>query len=75
MKLELGQIAKVKKYNSQQFLQDLKRVRDVVVITPKSNAWLHVKKSELMREAEERKIHYYITDKLFKRVRDAMVVM
>ena len=68
-------IKKIKKHNSQQFLDDLKRVRDVMVIMPKSNVYLHVTKSELMREAEEMKIHYYITDKIFKVVRDVMVVM
>lgn len=67
-------IKKIKEYNSQQFLDDLKRVRDVMVIMPKSNAYLHVKKSELMREAQYSKIHYYITDKIFRVVRDVMVV-
>ena len=67
-------IKKIKKHNSQQFLDDLKRVRDVMVITPKSNAYLHVTKKELRKEAETCKISYYITDKIFISVRDVMVV-
>ena len=68
-------IKKIKEHNSQQFLDDLKRVGDVMVITPKSNAYLHVSKKELRKEAEGGKINYYITDKIFRRVRDVMVVM
>ena len=67
-------IKKIKEHNSQQFLDDLKRVRDVMVITPKSNAYLHVSKKELRKEAMEGKIHYYITDKVFRVVRDVMVI-
>jgi hypothetical protein len=67
-------IKKIKEHNSQQFLDDLKRVRDVMVIMPKSNAYLHVTKQELRKEAMEGKIHYYITDTIFRVVRDVMVV-
>tara|TARA_R100000541_G_scaffold26952_1_gene36289 strand:- start:263 stop:475 length:213 start_codon:yes stop_codon:yes gene_type:complete len=67
-------IKKIKKHNPQQFLDDLKRVREVMVITPRSNAYLHVAKKELRKEAEEGKIRYYITDKIFRSVRDVMVV-
>ena len=68
-------IKKIKEHNSQQFLDDLKRVRDVMVITTKSNAYLHVSKKELRKEAEDGEIRYYITDKIFRSVRDVMVVM
>lgn len=67
-------IKKIKQHNPQKFLDDLRRVRDIMVIMPKSNACLHVKKSELMREAQEGKIHYYITDRIFMVARDVMVV-
>ena len=65
---------KIELHNSKQFLDDLKRVRDVMVITGRSNAYLHVTKKELKKEAETRKIHYYITDKIFRSVRDVMVI-
>jgi len=67
-------IKEIKKHNPQSFLDDLKRVRDVMVITQKSNAYLHVSKSELKKEASFGKINYYITDKIFKVVRDVMVI-
>lgn len=68
-------IKKIKKLNPPQFLVDLKAVKDVIVITPKSNAYLHVKKQELKKEAESVKIHYYITDKLFHVKRNVMVII
>ena len=67
-------IKRIKKHNPQQFLDDLTRVRDVMVIMPRSNAFLHVTKQELRQEAMNGKIHYYITDTIFKVVRDVMVV-
>ena len=65
---------KIKKYNSQKFLDDLKSVSEVMVITGKSNAYLHVTKKELRKEAEDCKIEYYITDRIFTVKRDVMVV-
>jgi len=67
-------IKKIKVHNSQQFLDDLKRVRDVMVIPVRSKAYLHVSKKELRKEAEEVEIKYYITDKIFISVRDVMVI-
>jgi protein tyrosine/serine phosphatase len=68
-------IKKIKEHNSQQFLNDLKKVSDVMVITTESNAYLHVSKKELRKEAEKVKINYYMTDKIFRRVRNVMVIM
>ena len=68
-------IKKIKKFNDQKFLDDLKRVRDVMVITNNSNAYLHVSKKELMMEAESCKIVYYISNKIFKVERDTMVII
>jgi len=42
-------IKKIKRFNDQKFLDDLKRVRDIMVITNRSNVYLHVLKSELLR--------------------------
>lgn len=66
---------KIKQYNDQKFLSDLKRVRDVMVLVPKSNVYLHVSKKELMKEAESSKIAYYITDRIFLVKRDSMVII
>lgn len=67
-------IKKIRERNSQQFLDDLKSVENVMVITRRSNVYLRVTKKELRKEAELQKIHYYITDKIFVRVRNVMVV-
>jgi len=67
-------IKKIRENNSQEFIDDLKRVRDVMVLPSNSNAYLHVTKQELRKEAETEKIIYYITDKIFMSVRDVMVI-
>ena len=68
-------IKKIKKLNSQQFLNDLKRIRDVMVLASTSKTFLHVQKKELLKEAETEKIHYCMTDKIFKSRRDVMVII
>ena len=68
-------IKKIKQFNDQRFLDDLKRVRDVVVIPSQSDVILHIFKSELKRRAEGDKIVYYITDKIFLVKREVMVVI
>lgn len=67
-------IKKVRQFNGERFLDDLKSVRDVMVIPEKSNAYLHISKKELLREAGTCKIVYYITDEIFKVKRNVMVV-
>lgn len=66
---------KILQHNPPEFLDDLQTVRDVMVITGRSNAYLHVQKKELREEAETRTIRYYITDKIFKVKRDVMIVL
>lgn len=65
----------IKEYNSPQFLADLARVRDVMVLMPQSGIYLRVTKQELRLEAMTTTIHYYITDQVFRVVRDVMVIM
>jgi len=67
-------IKKVRQFNGEKFLDDLKSVRDVMVIPEKSNVYLHITKRGLLREAETCKIVYYITDEIFKVKRNAMVI-
>lgn len=66
---------KIKQHNDQKFLDDVKRIRDIMVCPKSSGIWLHVKKSELLREAENKKIEYYITDKIFVQKRYSMVII
>ena len=63
------------KLNDQKFLDDLKRVRDVMVHSSISETFLHVSKTEVLREAETSKIVYYMTDGIFKVKRDVMVII
>lgn len=62
-------------FNDKKFLDDLKGVRDVMVFTSNSNAYLHISKRELLKEAQTLKIHYYLTDKIFVVKRMVMVVV
>lgn len=68
-------IKKVKEHNSQQFLDDLKRVRTVMVFAPNTGTFLTITKKELLKEAENIHIKYHINDKIFKIKRDVMVIM
>jgi hypothetical protein len=68
-------IKKIKQFNDQKFLDDLKSVRDVMVIPTQSNAYLRVTKKDLLKEAQTGKIVYYLTDKIFVVKRMAMVVI
>lgn len=68
-------IKKIREKNSQQFLDDLKGVKDVMVLAFDSKVLLHVTKKEILREAETEEIHYYITDKIFVRRRNVMVII
>jgi hypothetical protein len=67
-------VKKIKESNPQKFLDDLKAASSVMVITKVSNAYLTVKKSELKKEAENYKIHYYMTTAIFRVKRLVMVV-
>ena len=68
-------IRKIKKLNTPSFLDDLKRVREIMVYTEHTNSYYKILKHELLREAEEKTITYYITDSIFARKRDVMIVI
>ncbi len=68
-------VKKILEHNSQQFLEDLKRVGEIMVIPIHSNVYLKVIKKEVKRDAEVGEIHYYITDKIYKVKRDVMVIV
>ena len=63
-------IKKIKEHNPQSFLEDLKRVREIMVYTGHTNSYYKILKHELLRDAEEKAITYYITDSIFARKRD-----
>ena len=68
-------IKKIKEHNPQSFLDDLKRVREIMVYTEHTNSYYKILKHELLRDAEEKAITYYITDSIFARKRDDMVII
>lgn len=68
-------VKKMKQHNSQKFIEDLKRVSDCLVIVEVSNIYLIVMKKQLRKEAENRQIYYYLSDKVFKSGREVMIVI
>jgi len=68
-------IKKIKQFNDKQFIDDVKMVREVMILSHKSNIFLHVLKKELLKEAETARIHYYLTDELFLVKRMSMVII
>lgn len=65
---------KIKQHNSQDFLDDLKSATQVMVYATNTRSYLTTSKKELMREAETRKIKYYLTREIFKVGRLVMAV-
>lgn len=53
-------IAKIKKYNSQTFLDDLKSVKSVMVYAAQTNSYYYITKNDLLRDAESKFINYFI---------------
>lgn len=68
-------IKEIKKHNTQSFLDDLKRVREVMVYVEYTNSYYQILKKDLLRDAESKAITYYITDAIFAVKRDVMVVI
>lgn len=68
-------IRKIKKYNPQTFIDDIKRVRGVMVYAENTNSYYSILKKEVLRDAESSPICYYITDKIFLVKRDVMVII
>lgn len=61
------------KYNDRRFLDDIKRVRDVGILTERG-CFLKVKKKDVFRMAEYTKIDYTISDKIYVVTRDVMII-
>ena len=67
-------IKRIKENNDISFLDDLKTATSVMVYAPKTNNYFSIQKKELRLEAEDCKIRYYMTDKIFRVGRIVMVV-
>ena len=68
-------IKKIKEHNPQSFLDDLKRGREIMVYAAHTNSYYKILKHELLRDAEEKTIPHYMTDFIFARKRDVMVII
>ena len=68
-------IKKIKEHNPQSILDDLKRVREIMVFAEYTNSYYKILKHELLRDTKEKTITYYITDSIFARKRDVMVII
>lgn len=68
-------IKKIKQHNSQEFLDDLKKVTECMVIAKESNAWLTVMKKQVRKEAEDEKISYYLSTEIYRVGRLVMVIL
>lgn len=65
----------IKKYNPQSFLDDLNRVREVMVYAGCTGSFYQILKKDLLRAAERKTIKYYMTDAIFIITRNVMVVI
>lgn len=68
-------IKQIKLHNDNQFLLDLKKSTSVMVYVEKTNNYFSILKRELLKEAENSTIKYYMTDKIFTVGRLVMVVI
>lgn len=68
-------IKDIKKHNPQSFLDDLRRVREVMVYAMNTNSYYRILKKDVIRNAENRHITYYITRDIFVVERDVMVII
>lgn len=65
-------IKKVRELNGQKFIDDFRSVHTVMAST--SGYYFRILKREVMEHAENSKVHYCMTDKIFKKKRIVMVI-
>lgn len=68
-------VKKVKENNDPQFVKDFRRVFEIMVWCEKTRCWLWVKKKDVWDNAQKKEIRYYITNEIFVRKRDTMVII
>lgn len=60
---------------NQQFLKDIKMVRECLVYCLQTNKFFKVRKHELLEASKTSIIKYYITDKIFVVKRNSMIIL
>lgn len=68
-------LKKIRKHNPQEFLDDLKSVREVLVFASGTSSFFKTTKKELKKEAETQEIIYYLTDTIYAVKRTVMVIV
>ncbi len=68
-------IKDIKEHNPQSFLDDLRRVREFMVYAANTNSYYRILKKDVIKNAENRRITYYITRDIFVVERDVMVII
>ena len=67
-------IKEVRKHNLQKFIDDFKRLRQCMIKSKYGDVY-EVKKRDVWRNAKEGEILYEITDKIFVRTRNVMLIL
>lgn len=57
-------IAKIKKANSEVFMEDLKKTTRVMVLAEKTSSFFTITKKDLLLTAETKKIDYFMSENL-----------
>lgn len=68
-------VKKIKENNNNDFLLDIKRVRDVMSYSSLTKCFFKIRKMDVLHQAETNKIRYYMTDQIFKVRRIVMVIL
>lgn len=68
-------LKQIKELNGDQFLKDMKISRGVLTYMQKSKIFLSVTKKDVLTNAEENKINYYMTDEIYVRKRMVMIII
>ena len=68
-------IKRISEHNDGKFIEDVSKVINILVYAASTNAFFHITKKEILKEAQHQKINYYITDSIFVVKRDVMVII
>lgn len=68
-------LKQIKEFNGDQFLKDIKTSRGILILAQTSKIFLSVTKKDVLKNAEENKINYYMTDEIYIRKRMVMVII
>lgn len=68
-------VKRIKEHNSQTFLDDIKRVREIMCFSQETKGFFQLKKKDIMQHAQSSEIKYYIADDIFVVKRNVMVII